>query len=54
MQYESTKFFSPTFSFHDGYEQFAKFFACQIFPLYGTCAIKGSLLITILSLLGAV
>jgi len=27
--------FSPNFSFRDGYEQFAKFFACQIFPLYG-------------------
>jgi len=35
MQYESAKFFSPNFSFHDGYEQFAKFFAHQIFPLYG-------------------
>ena len=30
------KIFSPNFSFHDGYEQFAKFFACQIFLLYGT------------------
>ena len=29
-------FFSANFSFHDAYEQFAKFFARQIFPLYGT------------------
>ena len=29
------KNFSPNFSFHDSYEQFAKFFARQIFPLYG-------------------
>jgi len=35
MQYESAKFFLPSFSFHDAYEQFAKFFARQIFPLYG-------------------
>ena len=27
--------FWPNFSFHDGYEQFAKFFARQILPLYG-------------------
>jgi len=37
MQHESAKIFSPNFSFHDGYEQFAKFFAHQIFPLYGRC-----------------
>ena len=35
MQYESTKIFSLNFSFHDGYEQFTKFIARQIFPLYG-------------------
>ena len=43
IQYESAKFFSPNFSFHDGYEQFAKSFAHQIFPLYGslwsTCSV---------------
>ena len=30
MQYERAKKFSPNFSFHDSYEQFAKFFARQI------------------------
>jgi len=35
MQYESAKKFLANFSFHDSYEQFAKFFARQIFLLYG-------------------
>jgi len=33
---KAQKYFSPNFSFHDGYKQFAKFFSRQIFPLYGT------------------
>jgi len=32
---KAQKLFSPNFSFHDGYEHFVKFFARQIFPLYG-------------------
>ena len=32
-------FFVPNFSFHNGYEQFAKFFARQIFPLYSMLGI---------------
>jgi len=39
---KAQNFFSPNFSFHDGYEQFAKYFAHQIFPLYCIYIISAS------------